>query len=264
MKELVLKWLFASGLNVTRHIELAEVRDFVRKLRPQECGMELIRIGTDGDGGYLIPDDLEGIKYCFSPGVSTKSDFENQLADRGIRSFLADYSVDYPSINRPEFTFDKKFLGAADRREFFTLGTWKDKHLAGYEGDLILQMDIEGFEYQVLLNASEDLLKQFRIVVIEFHFLNRIFDRFTFGIISSCFDKLLEHFHLVHIHPNNCCGCLKKGNIEIPGVIECTFIRKDRASYTQPQTRFPHRLDITNVPTNPPLPLPKCWYAEQI
>ncbi|MGA8739910.1 MAG: hypothetical protein WB561_01840, partial [Terracidiphilus sp.] len=108
----------------------------------------MIRFGGDGDGGYLVPDDLEGIEYCFSPGVSFLSKFENELADRNIKSFLADYSVDAPTIIRPEFTFDKKFLGSWDRDKFITLASWKDQYLKGYSGDLILQMDIESAEWE--------------------------------------------------------------------------------------------------------------------
>ena len=102
--------LFAAGLNVTRQTDPADLLQFVERLFPQSCGKELIRIGGDGDGGYLIPDDLGGIEYCFSPGVSNKCSFEEHLANLGIRSFLADYSVTAPPLARPEFTFDKKFL----------------------------------------------------------------------------------------------------------------------------------------------------------
>ena len=70
----------------------------MQKLRPQDCGIDLIRSGSSGDGGYLIPNDLEGLEYCFSPGVSTVADFENHLADLHIRSYLADYSVTSPPM----------------------------------------------------------------------------------------------------------------------------------------------------------------------
>jgi hypothetical protein len=224
------------------------------------CGVELIRLGGEADGGYLVPDDLEGIEYCFSPGVSVTSDFENQLADRGIRSFLADYSVEAPTILRPEFTFDKKFLGSSDRGHFFTLATWKEKYLTDYAGDMILQMDIEGCEYEVLFSLPDRLLNQFRILVIEFHEIHRIFDPFTFKLFSACFDKVLEFFEVVHIHPNNCSVSVKKGNIEVPKLMEFTFLNKRRIASATPQRIFPHPLDRDNYPTTP-LALPGCWYS---
>jgi hypothetical protein len=261
VKQLIQSWLFALGLNVTKQTAVADVLGLIGKLRPQDCGKELIRIGADGDGGYLVPDDFAGIEYCFSPGVSTKSYFEDHLASLGIKSFLADYSVDCPAVSRPEFVFDKKFLGATNRGEFFTFETWKNKYLRDYRGDLILQMDIEGFEYEVLLSTHEELLKQFRIIVIEFHFLNKMFDRFSFKIISSTFDKLLQHFDVVHIHPNNSGGSVGRGGVEVPRTIEFTFLNKSRSSYRKAQTVFPHRLDADNETGISPLPLPKCWYS---
>jgi hypothetical protein len=101
---------------VVRRTNVTDILDLMQKMRPQDCGIDLIRIGGSGDGGYLIPDDLEGLEYCFSPGVSTVSDFENHLADLHISSYLADYSVPSPPIDRPEFTFDPKFLGSSDRK----------------------------------------------------------------------------------------------------------------------------------------------------
>jgi hypothetical protein len=235
--------------------------DLIRTLRPQDCGIDLIRVGGGGDGGYLIPDDLEGIEYCFSPGVGAETSFEGALADRGIRSFLADASVDAPAIGRPEFVFDKKFVGAADRGEYFTLKTWKEKYLSGYASDLLLEMDIEGSEYEVILNAPECLLSQFRIAVIEFHLMDRLFDRFGFKVISSCFEKLLEFFYVAHIHPNNCSVVATAGTLEIPREMEFTFINRKRVGATKPRLEFPHKLDADNIPWLAPIALPRCWYA---
>ena len=209
----------------------------------------------------MIPGDLEGIEYCFSPGVSKVSDFESHLADRGIKSFLADYSVDQPATTRPEFTFDKKFLGAFDGGKYMTFSDWKDKYIKDYTGDLILQMDIEGCEYEVILSTPDSLLNQFRIMTVEFHHLQNLFDPFAFTLFSSCFGKLLQNFHVAHIHPNNFRGSVKFGEIEIPEVMEFTFINKRRVSSTKLQKVFPHKLDVENKTTYPPMPLPKCWYS---
>jgi hypothetical protein len=249
------------GISLETPTSMQEVHALISKLRPLDCGMELIRIGGPGDGGYLIPDDLVGLEYCFSPGVSETSDFEAHLATLKIKSFLADYSVDSPPISRPEFTFDKKFVGATDHEPFFTLASWKDKYLRGYSGGLLLQMDIEGNEYGVLLNTTDQLLAQFRILVIEFHFLDRLFDRFCFDIVSSCFTKILDSFYVAHIHPNNSRGSVRKGDVEVPRVMEFTFINKRRVGSTKPQTVFPHRLDMPNIPARD-LVLPRCWYSD--
>jgi hypothetical protein len=247
------------NLNVARQTEKSDLLDLLRKLRPLDCGIELIRIGRTGDGGYLVPNDLSGIEYCFSPGVGPSSEFERHLADRNIRSFLADYSVESPPVDMPEFTFDRKYVGASDTDPYITLASWKNKYLREYSGDLLLQMDIEGAEYEVILSVPDDLLSQFRILVIEFHSLHKLFDPFSFRLIAATFRKLLRSFNVVHIHPNNSCEIAKRGKIEIPSMMEFTFINQTRVDRTFPQTTFPHRLDCDNFPTKA-MPLPKCWY----
>jgi hypothetical protein len=245
----------------SRPLDGSRVLPIIKKLRPIDPGIELIRIGGNRDGGYLVPDDLAGIEYCFSPGVGPFSEFESELADRGIRSFLADASVEGPSIKRPEFVFDKKFLGASNRGDYITLGTWKDKYLKGYTGDLMLQMDIEGFEYEVIFNMPESLLQQFRIIVVEFHALYKLYDRFVHPIYVSCFEKLLEYFHVVHIHPNNANPKIVwDGEVGIPPMMEFTFLNKKRVKQFTPRTHFPHRLDVDDT-VGKPIVLPKCWYT---
>jgi len=221
----------------------------------------LIRFGANADGGYLIPDDLRDIEYCFSPGVGTKADFEKQLSRLNIRSFLADYSVEGPPFHDDNFTFDKKFLGEADTDRFMTLASWKNKYLRNYKGDLLLQMDIEGHEFEVIMNCPDDLFAQFRIVVIEFHSMDRLFNPPAFSLYKDCFAKLTSQFVVAHIHPNNCCGSVVRGPIEIPNVIEVTFYNKKRVAKPSPRNDFPHPLDRDNVPSKPALALPKCWYT---
>jgi hypothetical protein len=252
--------IVAPGFSVGWQTESADVLDLVKKLRPMDCGIELVRLGGAGDGGYLVPNDLDGIAYCFSPGVDKISNFENDLANRGINSFLADYSVDLPPIRRPQFIFDKKFVGITNNERFFTLASWKDKYLKDYAGELLLQMDIEGGEYQVIANVPDELLSQFRILVIEFHWLQRLFEPFAFDLLAACFEKILKSFYVVHVHPNNICGSLKRRNIEIPRIMEFTFLNKRRVSHATPVLKFPNVLDSPNIPDRRDLLLPECWY----
>ena len=94
--------------------------------RPVDVIAELTAIF--GDGGYLLPDDLNGIEVCFSPGVGKISKFENELAGRGIRCFLADFSVDEPGDLDPMCTFDKKVVGPYNNERYFTLESWVEKY----------------------------------------------------------------------------------------------------------------------------------------
>ena len=260
LKKLLERAALSLGYCLTEQVEAERVRALIGRLRPHDCGRPLIRIGRHRDGGYLVPDDLEGIRYCFSPGVNVTADFESHLAAMQIRCFLADYSVSAPPVEDARFVFDKRHLGVTDQGPFITLQSWKDKYLRDYEGELLLQMDIEGAEYEVIASTPVELLRRFRIIVIECHDLERMFDPFAYRLYRACFDKLLADFMVVHAHPNNCAGRVRHEGVEIPSVIEFTFYNRARITEHAPQRSFPHPLDSDNCAGCPPLPLPRCWY----
>lgn len=235
---------------------------FLAQIRPISTEHRLIRVGSEGDGGYLVPDDLEGITACFSPGVADVADFESDMARRGMRCFLADYSVDAPPITDPLFDFEKKYLGSITNDVYMTLESWVQRKADGSD-NLLLQMDIEGAEYDVLLDAPKELLARFRIVVVEFHNLHGLFDPMAFVPIKLAFLKLLAAFDVVHIHPNNCFAPMAQGDIAIPPVMEFTFLRRDRISRKGHALTYPHDLDRANVRGQPDYPLPACWYSKR-
>jgi hypothetical protein len=248
------------GMHAAPRTQLGPLKDLLKALRPLDPGVELVRIGPDADGGYLVPDDLDGIAYAFSPGVSTESGFEAELAERGMRVFLADYSVAGPAVPHPRFIFDKRFVGCLTDERYITLDDWHAAKLGSDGAELLLQMDIEGAEYETLLAASPSLLTKFRIMVVEFHWLPQLWNEPFFAVAARVFYKLLGTHAVVHIHPNNCCGSVKSAGLEIPRIAEFTLLRRDRLRGTSYRTAFPHPLDRPNV-AKPPLNLPLCWYS---
>ena len=239
------------------------VESLIKSMHPFVSKKALIRLGPKTDGGYLIPEDLDGITSCFSPGVSQESGFEYECAERGMRVFLADKSVDGPATAHPNFHFTKKFLGVLTDENFMTLDTWVADCEQDSKSDLLLQIDIEGFEYEVILGMSDSLLQRFRIIVAEFHSLHQLWNAPFFGLAEKAFRKILQSHACVHIHPNNCCGSTKRFGIEIPRVMEFTFQRRDRLRCQGYQTRFPNSQDFENT-ANPPLALPRCWYKQGV
>lgn len=249
-----MKYLLNRATKKHQLVELLEL------LRPMSTGHNLIRMGSETDGGYLIPDDLDGIAQCFSPGVDVKSDFELDCANRGIEVFMADASVDGPAQIHPKFHFEKKYVGGHARGEITDFTDWVDRS-ANPQGDLLLQMDIEGFEYEVLAALPMRLLARFRTIVVEFHGLTRLFERSFYDLARPIFEKLTQLHVCAHAHPNNYHKTRKNNGIEIPELLEFSFHRRDRApTLTLTPTRsFPHSLDRDCCPNNPVI-LPRCWY----
>jgi hypothetical protein len=236
-----------------------EVHAFMRMARPHATEHPLIRIGGEGDGGYLVPDDLVGISALFSPGVAETADFEAEFARRNVPCFLADYSVEGPPVSSQFFYFEKKYLGTQTKGITMTLDDWVTR-LAPAGDDLMLQMDIEGAEYGVLLSADQATLRRFRIIVLELHGLQQLWQPKGLELVSLMFTKLLTYFDVVHAHPNNCLPPQGYGDLLVPPVLEVTLLRKDRSHTRKPIESLPHSLDRTNVPNLPDFSLPACWY----
>jgi hypothetical protein len=240
-----------------------EVLALLKNLPPLTTDRKLIRFGPSGDGGYLVPDDLEGIEACFSPGVDKSVGFEKSCAARGMKVFMADKSVGELSQAHGLFSFTKKYIGSKTNDDFMTLDDWVSSSFPQSHGDLMLQIDIEGYEYEAFLSMSDALMRRFRIIVAEFHSLEMLWSRPFFRLAATAFEKILQTHACVHIHPNNCFSTVTNKHLAIPPITEFTFLRRDRVKNASFAHDFPHPLDSDNVP-RPPVPLPECWYRGEL
>jgi hypothetical protein len=243
----------------------------IETLRPKPSPYPLVRIGGNKDGAYLLPDDLQSIKACFSPGVSNRKDFEDELLDRyGIVSHMCDYTSDPELFQTPlkdGQTFRKKWLDVNGRVDSISLEDWVKELCPDVHDDLILQMDIEGNEYRNLLSTPDAILRRFRIIVIELHRLQVCNHPEEFNKeLGPLLERLNEYFICVHAHPNNCGGDFQINGslLNIPNVHELTFLRRDRCDGVSEEKflvpLLPHPLDILrNVPTMPPVFLNEHW-----
>jgi hypothetical protein len=258
------------GVELGRDAEAPAGRDemlaLFQHLRPEASPKPLIRIGEDADGAYLIPDDLEGIAACFSPGVNNFKTFEDAMVDRyGMNCHMCDFTSDVEKLRTPMIegkqTFIKKWLDVAGD-DSVRLDDW----IAGQEpqGDLLLQIDIEGAEYRNLLDLPEAVLARFRIIVIELHGLQHMVRAQVLRrVLKPFFEKLSKTFAVVHAHPNNCCGSftVPQTDVEIPNVLELTYLRRDRIDEGRHPPVIPHPLDVgRNVKLHAPLFLGEAWF----
>lgn len=266
-----------------------------------------------------MPDDLDGITACYSPGVFNHKDFEDELADKyEIRSHMCDFSSDEYLFKTPLIqglqTFEKKWLDLWNTPCSLTLHEWIENTEPDGQSDLILQMDIEGAEYRNLVSTPSSCLSKFRIIVLEIHDLD-IFDedcgvaagiimrlkillskawlpirrgitylplnKFSKKIVNrvGCWlepclveqlaKKICKTHICVHAHPNNCSVEFidKTTGMNVPRVLELTFLRKDRFQCAETefiQPSIPHPLDISNVPHNPRLTLNSKWVRPSV
>jgi len=261
----VLPQLAKRGFVLQQTIAKEKVMALIQKLHPRQTQFPLVRLGAKGDGGYLVPDCLEDITACFSPGVAKVSMFEFDCLERDMKIFMADKSVDEPNwkVHKNRYSFEKKYIGCTNNEAFMTLDSWFESSDLPDDAELLLQMDIEGGEYPTLMNISDGLIGRFKIMVIEFHRLQNLWNRGFFEIAEAVFNKILQTHVCVHLHPNNFKGTngsvYSLFEVDIPKVMEFTFLRKDVAEITGYRTQFPHPLDYDNT-AREHFPLPDDWY----
>ncbi len=125
----------------------------------------------------------------------------------------------------------------------------------------MLQMDIEGAEYEALLAAPVAVLRRFRTIVVEFHHVESLVHPVSGPLIASVFRRLSREFVPVHIHANNKGRPLRIGPVTYPRLLEVTWLRRDRCrrmDFIRPGT---HPLDCDNIPARPRFLLTPEWYA---
>lgn len=241
---------------VGSHVDILK---FYSKLWPVYTGYELIRIGADGDGGYLVPNCIEGIAACLSPGTGGDATLEEEIYKKyGIKSILCDPSHDRPEGLSRNLSFDKVKLARHTSLESnsISMPDWLKKYKLSESLPLMLSMDIEGGEYEVIDSLEIKDISKFRIVVMELHALSS-----DFGLISadSLIKKMLDIFDIVHIRPNNACNLKinsKSFCYDYYHALDITFLSKYmRKCHPRQVESLPHPLDQNHV-------LPGTWFVE--
>ena len=261
----VKKKFYSIGINIERNVKKKQLLNFIGKFKENYVSTDLIRIGGKGDGGYLVPKIIDKMKYCFSAGVGDLADFEKDLSRKyNIKSFMADASVNSPPYEDKNFNFIKKYLSSSTNEKFITLGDWLNENKQKENQNIMLQMDIEGSEYEVLTFETEVILGKFSIMVIEFHKFQNLCNPIFLKIIDAIFEKIYKNFYICHVHPNNFSGLYNFKGISIPSCLEITFVRKDLlhlCKLNQPFT-LPHTLDRDNDLKVSNLVMPEIWWKK--
>ncbi len=251
-----LRDLVSSSFSIVDHVLVPSVPTekwsvFVQKIRPVNNGYQLIRVGPASEGSYLLPDDLDGLALNISPGVGETWQFEKSLLkDFGIPSWMVDASVPKPPTLPNQMEFFDKFLvphPTWDSGISISELIVKADEIYGSNSDLMLQMDIEGAEFECLLYVKRSDLLRFRIIAIEFHDMELwVQNSFFAKTLMPIFNKLLNDFDVVHSRANNHAHTFFYKGYFIPSALELTFHRKDRSKSYAGFRNLPSELDIFN------------------
>jgi hypothetical protein len=219
-------------------------------LRPYDTkSMAKRRVGPNHDGGYVLFDDFDNISTVYSFGIGQQTEFDRAFAEMGKQLYMFDHTIS--DILQPHDNFHFFRQGISGRNDpeqsIFTL----DHHIeqCGHKGctDLALKMDVEGAEYEALIEASTDTLTQFRQIVIEVHWLSRLVEPTFRSEFVDCLEKINSKFTLCHVHANNCAPVIVIDGYVVADVLELTFVRSDLVESTCSQTVYPSSIDHANA-----------------
>lgn len=182
--------------------------------------LRLCRIGSKNDGGYIVVDDFSKSDVMISLGIGNNSDFEYALSSKIDRIVCYDHSVKSLPKTNGNIEFRKLSVKAKPTLDSVTLSSIINS--IPVSQDLILKIDIEGWEWEVLNSITKNELLRFRQIIGEFHNFQR---GANFQVINKVLTKIVSDFTLVNSHANNWgdYGLIKQ--IAVPDVIELTFYR---------------------------------------
>jgi hypothetical protein len=197
------------------------------------AGSEVANFGSAQDGGYLLINDIAPKSILISGGIETNNDFEYQLGNLGCKVIQIDYSVNEAPLKHENLEFlKKKIVAISKNRNEIDLDSLVNEHFEAFndkKNRRILKLDIEGSEWEALLNFKS--IHLFDQIVLELHYFQRCLDKEFREMVIEVLGKIHTSHQSIHISGNNCCGFTILGGVPIPNVIEVTFVSRDRYSF---------------------------------
>lgn len=233
-----------------------EILTVLRLLEPKKVvGYAKTRVGSDGDGGYVLVDDFTGISHALSFGVSDDDNWDLAIAQSGIPVEQFDHTIERAPSDHPLLHFHRKMISAEAEADTATLPDLVAEHSQLDAPDLILKIDIDGSEWDVFDHAPEATLAKLAQIACEFHDLSHLKNAQFRSRADRVFEKLSRHFAPVHVHANNWGGLGLIERIPIPDVLEVTYANRLRYGFVESHETFPTPLDAPNSKDAPDIAL---------
>jgi hypothetical protein len=218
---------------------------------------DLKRYGGNSDGGYILSESLlNNSNIIYSYGVGPEEhyiNFDKHMSFLNKKVYLYDASINGLWGNDPNFIFKKEYVNSKNILTHIS----ENGHLS--ETEMILKMDIEGNEFDTIINSESTLFKYFNQITIEVHDILNSHDEANLVINNdneekrwlnkiNLFEKLNTYYKLVHIHGNNYSRAKTNG---ICDVVELTYIRNDTFNNDLEISKLQCPIPDLDFPNNP-------------
>jgi hypothetical protein len=215
---------------------------------------ELVRFGEANDGGYLVCGNLlTEVGAAYSYGISGYDGWGCEVSTR-LKVPVHQYdcfNTTRPSCPTGQPIFHPECVAGsastdAEGRRFDSLQSQIQKN--GDAGKhLIVKMDVEGAEWNSILETPDQVLDQVDQFIFEFHGIERDKERYL-----QVVNKLNRLFDVAHLHFNNY-ACLGSGAPFPAWAYEVTYVNKRLADVDPAggKVTLPNPLDAPNMPLAP-------------
>ena len=193
------------------------------------------------DGSYVLLDDFENIKFAYSFGIDTNIQFDKALADKGINIYMYDHTINYLPYENEKFHWKKIGLCGKNekKKNFKNLEDLITENGHTNEKNMILKIDIEHDEWQSLIDIKEDILNQFKYIIIEYHFKDEIFyknDNLYYNVLKKI-SKTHQSFYVrCNIDRSK---KINFGNNRICQLLEVSYIIKKDNIFKEDKNIYP-------------------------
>lgn len=228
----------------------------LQPVRLANCTLE--RFGEPNDGGYLLCGNLLAAEAGYSYGINNYDGWGCRVATQlGVPVHQYDcFDQRRPRCATGETHFHPECIAGRafsdrDGRPFDTLASQIARN--GHAGRrLLVKIDVEGAEWDSLLETPRDVLERIDQLAIEFHGVEK--DTWKYFLVVT---KLKDVFDIVHLHFNN--HACQPGLEPFPAFAYEALLVNKRLSVRSTDTSAVRRPDPLDAPANPRVP--DCQYV---
>ena len=233
---------------------MLDLQAMLRPMTPVDG--RFVRVGGVNDGGYVMVDRGLDNTSVYNFGIGNEVTWDQAMAERGNTIYQFDHTIDAPPPVVGATVFTRKGLGVFSDDRFVSLSEAIYANGDNERSDLVLNIDIEGGEWNILPSLSPHELSPFTQIVMELHgLLNAIVDSTFRAKVRESLEILFATHQLVHVHANNWGAYAIANGVLAYDVLEVTLVRKTDWEFVECDERFPRDLDQPNCPYRPELRL---------
>jgi hypothetical protein len=184
------------------------------------CETEVVRKGSDTDGGYFISSENTSYASIISFGVGSDISFETELMDDTTFAHFYDNSINQLPTPIQNSAFFKETVGknGVDLSEAVSRIS---------VSPILLKCDIEGAEWNLFGKAESSDISKFEQIVIEFHGLQFLYLDQIFEEQILALEKIFITHTPIFSSSNNFGKFFLIGGRLVPEVVEVTYLKRE-------------------------------------